>query len=161
MTCLEIYSKTRHFLSNIVFTIPLSIIVSNIFFKIIKIIGPINIPTTPIILNPVYIEINVNIGCTPILLLTIRGSAICLVIIITIYNPTNEKASVISPLNADIMAHGKIIVPAPKIGRASTKAIISAITNGYLTFRPNILNNINPINIIENDINIKKNSAFK
>ena len=38
----------------------------NIFFKMIKIIGPTNIPITPINLNPVYIAIIVKIGCMPI-----------------------------------------------------------------------------------------------
>ena len=36
--------------------------VSYIFFNIIKIIGPIKSPNTPVNLNPVYIAINVKIG---------------------------------------------------------------------------------------------------
>jgi len=51
-----------YFLSNIVFTIPLSIIVSNTFCNIINTIGPIINPTKPDILKPVYIAIKVNIG---------------------------------------------------------------------------------------------------
>lgn len=50
---------------NNVFTIPPSKKLENIFFKIIKIIGPKNIPTIPINLNPVYIATIVNIGCIP------------------------------------------------------------------------------------------------
>ena len=52
---------------NIVFIIPPSKNFENIFFNIIKTIGPINIPKTPINLNPVYIATIVNIGCIPIL----------------------------------------------------------------------------------------------
>jgi len=51
-----------YFLSNILFTIPLSIIVSNTFCNIIKTIGPIINPIKPDILKPVYIAISVNIG---------------------------------------------------------------------------------------------------
>ena len=65
-----------------------------------------------------------------------------------------DIAKVISPLNADITAQGIIIVPAPKIGSASTNAINIAIKNGYSTFKPIIFNNINPISIIEKEINI-------
>ena len=70
-------------------------------------------------------------------------------------------AKVISPLNADIIAQGIIIVPAPKIGRASTKAINIAIKNGYLIFKLLNLKIINPINTSEKEINISIPSAFK
>ena len=65
---------SHYFLSNIVLTIPLSIIVSNTFCKIINTIGPINSPIIPENLNPVYIAINVNTGCIPILFPTTLGS---------------------------------------------------------------------------------------
>lgn len=95
-------------------TIPFSIIVLNIFFNIIKIIGPIKSPNTPVNLNPVYIAINVKIGWIPILLLTILGSNNCLAtIIITsiiiIYIPSGK-----SPFIATTIAHGTITVPEPK-----------------------------------------------
>lgn len=64
----------NYFLSKIVFTIPLSIIVSNTFCKIIKTIGPINNPITPDSLKPVYIASRVNTGCIPILFPTNLGS---------------------------------------------------------------------------------------
>ena len=151
----------HYFLSNIVFTTPLSIIVSNIFFNIIKIIGPIIIPIIPIILKPVYIAIDVNIGCIPIWLLTILGSINCLITIIIIYKTINDIASVISPLKADITAQGNIMVPAPNIGSASTKPINKAITNGYFIFIPIKSNTVKPISNIIKDINIKTTSAFK
>lgn len=53
-------------MSNIVFIIPPSINFENIFFNMIKIIGPINMPATPINLKPVYIATIVKIGCIPI-----------------------------------------------------------------------------------------------
>ena len=98
-------------------------------FIIIKIIGPINKPNTPIILYPVYIAIKVNIGCIPISLLTILGSTNCLTTISTIYNTIKAIPKFISPFIADIIAHGNIIVPEPNIGSASTKAIPNAATN--------------------------------
>ena len=101
-------------LFNILLTIPSSIIVLNIFFSIIKTIGPINNPNNPVILNPVYIAIKVKIGCIPILLLTTLGSAICLVISIIIYKIINATPKLKLPLVADIIAHGIIIVPEPK-----------------------------------------------
>lgn len=48
-----------------VFTKPLSKKLEKTFFNIIKIIGPKNIPITPINLKPVYIAIIVKIGCIP------------------------------------------------------------------------------------------------
>jgi len=96
------------------FTIPSSIIVLNIFFNIIKIIGPINNPNNPIILKPVYIAINVNIGCIPILLLTTFGSVNCLVTSVITYNIINAIPKLKLPLVADIIAQGIIIVPEPK-----------------------------------------------
>ena len=53
-------------LSKIDLARPLSIILENIFFSIIRIIGPSKVPKIPIVLNPVYIAIRVNIGCIPI-----------------------------------------------------------------------------------------------
>lgn len=70
----EMFSSP-YFLSNIVFTIPLSIIVSNTFCKIISTIGPMNNPIIPENLKPVYIAINVNTGCIPILFPTTLGSS--------------------------------------------------------------------------------------
>lgn len=98
---------------NILFIIPFSILTLKIFFNIIKTIGPTNSPKTPIVLNPVYMAINVNIGCIPILLLTIFGSTSCLTIriianIIIIATP-NFK----SPFRAAITAQGTITVPEP------------------------------------------------
>lgn len=68
------FTFTNYFLSSIVLTIPLSIIVSKTFCKIINTIGPINKPIIPENLKPVYIAINVNTGCIPILFPTILGS---------------------------------------------------------------------------------------
>ena len=56
----------NYFSPNIVFTIPPSKKLEKIFFRMIKTIGPTNIPITPINLNPVYIATIVNIGCIPI-----------------------------------------------------------------------------------------------
>ena len=67
------FTYANYFLSNIVLTIPLSIIVSKTFCKIISTIGPINKPIIPENLKPVYIAINVNTGCIPILFPTILG----------------------------------------------------------------------------------------
>ena len=64
----------NYFLSSILFTIPLSIIVSNTFCNIINTIGPIINPINPDILKPVYIAISVNIGWIPMFLPTILGS---------------------------------------------------------------------------------------
>lgn len=93
------------------------------FFNIIKIIGPKNNPKIPLILNPVYIAIKVNIGCIPILLLTILGSVSCLIINMITYNANMVIANTMFPSIAESIAHGSITVPAPNIGRASTKAI--------------------------------------
>ena len=46
----------------------------------------------------------------------------------------------ILPSRADIIAQGIITVPEPSIGRASTKAVASAINNGYLTLSPKNIN---------------------
>ncbi len=86
----------------------------NIFFKIIKTIGPINNPSTPVILKPVYIAINVNIGCIPILSLTILGSINCLTIRIIAYIIIIAIPNFKSPFNAEIIAQGTITVPEPK-----------------------------------------------
>jgi len=98
---------------NILFIIPFSILTLNIFFKIISTIGPTNSPSIPIILKPVYIAINVNIGCMPILLLTILGSTSCLTISIVAYIIIIAMPSFMSPFNPDITAHGIITVPEP------------------------------------------------
>ena len=128
----------NYFLSNIVLKTPLSIKFANIFLNIINTIGPINSPNIPKILNPVYIDINVNIGCTPIFLLTSFGSKICLTTVIIISNANIAIPSFISPFIAEMIAHGNITVPEPKIGNASTNPIASAISNGYF-----ILNFVN------------------
>ena len=57
---------------------PFSMLTLNMFFNIIKMIGPIKSPKMPIILKPVYIAIKVKIGCIPIFPLTILGSSSCL-----------------------------------------------------------------------------------
>ena len=149
------------YLSKIAFPTPLSIIVANIFFNIIKTIGPINIPNTPIILNPVYIAIRVKIGCIPMCLLTTLGSANCLIIDIITHNITTASARFISPFIADITAHGIIAVPEPSIGSASTKPIPSAASSGYFIFKPINLKIYNPINDTTNDISTSVTSAFK
>ena len=96
----------------------------------INIIGPNNIPNTPINLNPVYIAISVNIGCIPICPLTIFGYINCLTIDIIAHKIKIAIPSLISPEKAKNIAHGTITVPDPNIGRASTKPIIKAIING-------------------------------
>lgn len=93
------------------------------FFNIIRIIGPKNNPKMPLILKPVYIAIKVNIGCMPILLLTILGSVNCLIINMITYSTNIVIANAIFPSIAERIAHGNITVPAPNIGSASTKAI--------------------------------------
>ena len=93
------------------------------FFSIISTIGPKSKPHTPINLKPVYIAISVNIGCIPILPLTILGSTNCLTILITHHNAKIPIANFKSPVNAKNPDHGSITVPEPNIGRASTKAI--------------------------------------
>jgi len=93
------------------------------FFNIIKTIGPMNRPNIPVNLNPVYIAISVNIGCMPILLLTIFGSTNCLTTNIIAYNAIIDIPNVKSPFNAAITAQGIITVPEPNIGSASTNAI--------------------------------------
>lgn len=96
------------------FIIPFSILTLNMFFSIINTIGPANSPSSPIVLNPVYIAINVNIGCIPILLLTIFGSTSCLIISIVAYIIIIAIPNFKSPFSADITAHGTITVPEPQ-----------------------------------------------
>ena len=120
-----------YFLSKIVLNTPLSIKLAKIFLNIIKTIGPIKSPSIPIILNPVYIAINVKIGCTPIFLLTNFGSKTCLDIDIIISKIIIAIHKFISPLIAQIIAQGIIKDPDPKIGNASTNPIANAISNGY------------------------------
>lgn len=103
-----------YLLSNIVLNTPPSIKLAKIFLNIIKTIGPIKSPIIPINLNPVYIAINVNIGCTPIFLLTNLGSNICLEIDIIINKTIIAIPRFKSPLIAEIMAHGTITVPEPQ-----------------------------------------------
>ena len=112
------------------FITPLSIKLLKTFLNIINRIGPINIPSTPINLNPVYIAIIVNIGCIPIFPLTILGSINCLVMLIVINKTIIDTPKVNSPLNPEIIAQGIITDPAPKIGSASTNPIPSAASNG-------------------------------
>lgn len=101
----------------------MSIIVPYIFFNIISTIGPKSKPHTPINLNPVYIAISVNIGCIPILPLTIFGSTNCLTILIMHHKTKIPIANFKSPEKAKNIAQGSITVPDPNIGKASTKAI--------------------------------------
>ena len=98
-----------YLLSNIVLNTPPSIKLAKIFLN-----GPIRSPIIPINLNPVYIAINVNIGCTPIFLLTNLGSNICLEIDIIINKTIIAIPRFKSPLIAEIMAHGTITVPEPQ-----------------------------------------------
>ena len=79
----------------------------------IRIIGPIRSPITPITLNPVYIAINVKIGCIPIFLLTNLGSNTCLAIDIIISKTIIAIPKFISPLIPLKIAHGIITVPEP------------------------------------------------
>ncbi len=108
------------------------------------IIGPINIPIIPIALYPVYMAINVNIGCIPIWLLTTFGSTSCLTIVIITNRINNARLKFMSPCIAHIIAHGINIVPEPTIGSASANAISNAIRSGYSTLSPNILSANNP-----------------
>ena len=124
------------YLSNIVFTTPLSITVPYIFFRIISTIGPNKSPHTPKNLKPVYIAIKVKIGCIPICPLIILGSISCLTILIMHHNTNIPIASFISPENARIPAQGIITVPEPKIGSASINAIPIAIIKGNSIFQP-------------------------
>ena len=117
---------------------------AKIFLSIINIIGPIKVPTIPINLNPVYIEINVNIGWIPICPDTTFGSSSCFTIDIIASNTIRLTPSVKSPLHAQIMAQGIITADEPKIGSASTKPIPRAASNGYWIFNPIILKRYNP-----------------
>ena len=106
------------------------------FLNMIKTIGPINSPIIPIILKPVYIAIRVNIGCTPMFLLTNLGSSSCLDIDMIINNTIIAIPRFKSPFIAQIIAHGIITVPDPSIGRASTNPMNNAINKGYCTLNP-------------------------
>ena len=79
---------------------------------------------------------------------------------IKIHKDKTHIASVISPLQAEIIAHGIITLPDPKIGSASTKAIPKAYNNGYAIFNPANLKMYNPIKDIINDTNTSTASAF-
>ena len=102
------------FYFSILFTIPSSIIFAKIFLSIIKTIGPTSNPIIPINLNPVYIAINVKIGCIPILLLTILGSINCFVIKIMVYNIIKAIPKLKFPFILENSAQGRKIVPEPK-----------------------------------------------
>ena len=134
---------------------------ANTFFIIIKIIGPNNKPSIPKNLNPVYIAINVNIGCTPMFLLTSLGSKNCLTTDIIISNTIIAIPKFKSPFNPAIIAQGTITVPEPNIGSASTKPINSAINNGYSIANPTNFKIYKPINETMNDTNISVACAFK
>lgn len=95
------------------FIIPFSMFTLNMFFSIISTIGPTNNPIIPIVLNPVYIAISVNIGCIPIFPLTILGSTSCLTINIIAYIIIIAIPNLISPLSPEIIAHGIITAPEP------------------------------------------------
>lgn len=109
----------------------MSIIVPKIFFRIINIIGPNNIPKIPINLNPVYIAINVKIGCIPICPETTLGSINCLTIPIIASKIIKLIPKFKFPSQAATIAHGIIAEAEPKIGRASTNAIPRAAIKGY------------------------------
>ena len=87
-------------------------------------------------MNPVYIATNVKIGCTPIFLLTNFGSKNCLTIDIIIHKTKIAIPNFISPFKPHTIAHGTIAVPEPSIGKASTKAIAIAISNGNSIAKP-------------------------
>ena len=84
--------------------------------------------------------------------LTIFGSTNCLVILIIISNTIIDIPSGKSPFSPDIIAHGIITVPEPKIGSASTNPIPNAISNGNPTFRPAKYIIYSPIKEITKDI---------
>ena len=134
---------------------------ANTFFTTINIIGPNNSPITPINLKPVYIEINVNIGCIPICFDTNLGSINCLIILIIIKRIIIAIPKSMSPFNAVIIAHGSMIVPDPNIGRASTNPINIAIKSGYAMLNPAIFNIDRPIKDIINDTITSTIWAFK
>ena len=154
-------NSLNYFMSNIAFTIPLSINFENIFFIIINTIGPTNIPIIPINLKPVYIDIIVNIGCIPILPLTILGSINCLTSDIIIHNAIIDNPNVSSPFSPEIIPHGIITVPEPNIGKASTKAIRIAAISGKPTLNFKKCKMYRPIKLIKKDIIIKNTCAFK
>ena len=151
----------NYFLSKIVLKNPLSIKLAKIFLNIIKTIGPTKSPIIPINLNPVYIAIKVNIGCIPMFLLTHFGSKNCLTTDIIINNVIIAIPNLKSPFSPEIIAHGTITVPEPKIGSASTNPINKAIRRGYCTLNFKNDNKYNPISEIIKEINIKVVCAFK
>ena len=87
-------------------------------------------------LNPVYIAAIVNLGCIPIFPLTIFGSINCLTTDMIIHKTIMDIPNVKSPFKPDNIHHGTIIVPEPKIGSASTKAIPIAVIKGKPTLSP-------------------------
>ena len=117
---------------------------SKIFLRTINIIGPTKSPIIPINLKPVYIDINVNIGCIPILLLTILGSSNCLAINIITYNIISAIPNFISPFKPEITAQGTITVPEPKIGSASTNPMPNAARSGNSIGMPITFKKYNP-----------------
>lgn len=131
------------------------------FLLFIKAIGPINNPGIPINLNPVYIAINVKIGCVPMFLLTNFGSKNCLVIDIIINKIIIASPNFKSPLSPDIIAQGTITVPDPKIGNASTNPIKRAINKGNSILNFANFNIYNPTKDIKNDTNIMLLRLFK
>ena len=94
-------------------------------------------------------------------LLTNLGSKNCLTILIMINKTIIAIPRFISPFKADIIAQGIIKLPEPKIGRASTKPIASAISNGYLILKPQNCKIYKPTKDITKEINIRLNCAFK
>ena len=64
-------------------------------------------------------------------LLTSLGSKNCLTIDIIINKVIIAIPNLKSPFNPDIIAHGIITVPEPRIGSASTNPINNAIRRGY------------------------------
>ena len=143
------------------FTTPSSIKVAKTFFIIIKIIGPINIPSTPINLKPVYMAINVKIGCVPMCLLTNLGSKNCLTVDIIISKTIIAIPNFKSPFNPEIIAHGTITVPEPKIGSASTNPINNAINNGNSILKFANFSIYKPTKEIIKETNIRVDSAFR
>ena len=94
-------------------------------------------------------------------LLTSLGSKNCLTIDIIINKVIIAIPNLKSPFNPDIIAHGIITVPEPRIGSASTNPINNAIRRGYWILKFKKDNKYNPTNEIINDISINVASAFK
>ena len=65
------------------------------------------------------------------------------------------------PFNPEIIAHGIITAPDPKIGKASTKAIPKAINSGNPTSNPAKCIIYNPTSDIAKEIAISINCDFK